>query len=147
MSDVQTAVQVSAGGVVFRKNAGQVEIILISVGPTPRWQLPKGMVDPGETNEIAARREVREEGGVESELVAPLDTIEYWYYAARGELKMRFHKFVHFFLFEYLAGDPGDHDHEVNEARWVEINAALQMVRFESEKRVIRMAMDLLQMA
>jgi 8-oxo-dGTP pyrophosphatase MutT (NUDIX family) len=58
--------------------------------------------------------------------------------------KIRIHKFVHFFLLEYLSGDPADHDHEVNEARWVEINQALGMVRFESEKRILRLAKDMI---
>ncbi len=102
------------------------------------------MVDPGETTEAAARREVREEGGVDSELIAPLETIEYWYYTSQQNTRTRIHKFVHFYLFEYISGDPADHDHEVNEARWVEINQALGMVRFESEKRVLRLAKDMI---
>jgi 8-oxo-dGTP pyrophosphatase MutT (NUDIX family) len=114
------------------------------VGPSARWQLPKGMVDPGETTEVTAKREVREEGGVDSEMVAPLEVIEYWYYITHNNLRTRIHKFVHFYLLEYRSGDPADHDHEVNEARWVEINKALEMVRFESEKRVLRLAKEML---
>lgn len=135
---------ISAGGVVYRRLEGHTDIILISVGQNPRWQLPKGMVDPGETVEGAARREVREEAGVEADLQAPLDTIEYWFYSVNKDHKQRVHKFVHFYLFEYISGDPADHDHEVNEARWVELDQALAMVRFDSEKRVLRRAKELL---
>src|ERR1700690_2736207 len=74
--------QISAGGVAFRRQAGQIEVALISVGSGPRWQLPKGMVNPDETNEIAAQREVREEAGIDTELGALIDRVEYWYYAS-----------------------------------------------------------------
>src|SRR5829696_1948788 len=61
---VKTETQVSAGGAAFRKTATGLEVALISVGNPPRWQLPKGLVDSGETPEVAAVREVREEAGI-----------------------------------------------------------------------------------
>ena len=47
---------------------------------------------------------------------------------------MRYHKFVHFFLM-ICRRRVTDHDHEVNEARWVEIGAALDLIAFKSERR------------
>jgi len=122
----------------------RVEIALISVGSEPRWQLPKGMLAPGESNADAARREVREEAGIDTELIAPLDQIEYWYYAHSQGRRIRFHKIVHFFLFRYLSGDPADHDHEVNEARWVEIDQAFRQLNFSSEKNLVAMAREII---
>ncbi|HEX2990475.1 MAG TPA: NUDIX domain-containing protein, partial [Anaerolineales bacterium] len=52
--------QVSAGGVAFRLDGETVQAVIVSVKPSLRWQLPKGIVDPGETPEITAVREVRE---------------------------------------------------------------------------------------
>jgi len=130
---MRTERQVSAGGVAFRRGDGGVEVALISVGDPARWQLPKGLLDAGETAEVAARREVREEAGVETELVAPLERIEYWY-QREG---VRYHKFVHFFLFEYRSGDVADHDAEVNEARWVPLDDAARLLAFASERRVL----------
>src|SRR5690606_18163937 len=101
--------QFSAGGVVFRRAAHNVEIALISVGNPARWQLPKGIVDPGETPEATALREVREEAGVDARLIAPLETVEYWYVGHRGKGRVRFHKRVHFFLMEYQSGQISDH--------------------------------------
>ena len=136
--------QVSAGGVAFRRVRSGAEVVLVCIGSKRRWQLPKGIVDEGETPEIAALRETREEGGVDAELVAPLETVEYWYQAVdRGE-RVRFHKFVHFFLLEYRAGDPADHDHEVIEARWVPIGDADAMLAFPNERAVLRKAAELL---
>lgn len=116
------------------------------VGPKNRWQLPKGIVDDGETPELAAVREVREEAGVEARLIAPLDVIEYWYVGDDPDgRRVRFHKFVHFFLLEYSGGDVDQHDHEVEESRWVEVDAAEAMLAFSSEKKVMVRASALLE--
>jgi 8-oxo-dGTP diphosphatase len=144
MSSPPTRSQVSAGGAAFRRQDGKVEVVLISVGEKPRWQLPKGLVGKNETSEEAALREVREEGGIETELVELIETIEYWYYGG-GARKVRFHKFVHFYLLRYLSGSVEDHDHEVHEARWVEIDAAVEQLAFKSEKEVVQKAKEMIQ--
>jgi 8-oxo-dGTP pyrophosphatase MutT (NUDIX family) len=144
MSQAATQTQVSAGGVAFRRRGRHIDIALISVGEEVRWQLPKGRVGRGESNEEAAMREVREEAGVATEMVAPLDKIEYWYYAATRTGRVRIHKFVYFYLLRYSSGDIRDHDHEVNEARWVEINKARAMLTFQSERKVVAMAREMI---
>lgn len=130
----------SAGGVVFRRNGDRVEVALIAVGDPPRWQLPKGLLEPGEAPDATAVREVREETGVSAELLEPLDTIEYWYVATEDGRRVRFHKFVHFFLLRATGGDVVDHDHEVREARWVEIGGAEHRLAFANERRVVTAA-------
>ena len=136
--------QISAGGVVFRGEKGGVEVVIVSVGGRNRWQLPKGLVDDGEKPEITAVREAREEAGVESEVVQHLETIEYWYAGLDGGERVRFHKHVHFYLLRYLAGDTHDHDWEVNEARRVPIDDATRQLTFDSERRVMERAAQLL---
>ena len=146
MSATPTKTQISAGGVVFRRrdDDSRVEVALISVGDKNRWQLPKGLVDAGEGAEEAAVREAREETGIETKLVAPLDKIEYWYYATNRGGRVRFHKFVYFYLLRYVAGDVGDHDAEVNEARWVELDEARAMLAFAGERKVVGRAREML---
>lgn len=139
-----TLEQVSAGGVAFRRAGLNVEIAIILTDREKRWQLPKGLVDPGETAEQAAVREVREEAGIETDLVAPIDTIEYWFYSNWDNTKRRTHKSVHFFLLEYRSGNVEDHDHEVAEARWVEIGEAVETLAFNSEKDVVEKARNLI---
>jgi 8-oxo-dGTP pyrophosphatase MutT (NUDIX family) len=145
MSPLPTANAVSAGGVVFRQQDHQIDVALILVGPKLRWQLPKGTVNPDELIEQAAQREVREEAGIEAELLDLLERIEYWFYATRDGRRIRFHKFVHFYLMRYLSGNVSDHDHEVEEARWVEINEAIKILAFESEKNMVRKTREWLQ--
>ena len=87
-----------------RRGAVGAEIALIRPRGTERWQLPKGLVDPGESPELTARREVREEAGVDGDVVAPIETIEYWYVGTEPDgTRVRFHKAVHFFLLAYRA--------------------------------------------
>ena len=142
---VPTETQVSAGGVAYRRQGDRIEVALISVGPGPRWQLPKGTMIEGETYEETALREVREEAGIETEVVAELDQVEYWFYATQQGKRTRFHKFVHFFLLRYRAGDVNDHDHEVNEARWVDLERALGILAFDSDRKLVARAAELIQ--
>jgi 8-oxo-dGTP pyrophosphatase MutT (NUDIX family) len=101
-------------------------------------------VDAGEKPEITAVREAREEGGVSSEVVELIETIDYWYAGLDNGIRVRFHKRVHFYLLRYLSGDTKDHDWEVNEARWVPIADAASQLAFDNEKRVMEAARELL---
>lgn len=143
MSSFETREQVSAGGVVFRRRGARVEVALIAVGEANRWQLPKGLVGRGETPERAALREVREETGLTGEVLAPLDTVEYWYFPKAGAGRVRFHKYVYFFLMRFVAGDVSGQDAEVNEARWFEIEEATRLLAFKGERKVLGQAREM----
>ena len=144
MSKNPTKIQISAGGVAFRERGDQIEVALISVGEDARWQLPKGLVDKGESTEAAAVREVREEAGINTEVIARIDKVEYWYLWNEDGRRIRYHKFVYFYLLRYKSGDVGDHDDEVNEARWVAIDDAMKMLAFENEKKILKKATELI---
>lgn len=141
----RTVEQISAGGAAFRLINQDYQVAIISVGSSRRWQLPKGLIDAGETPETAALREVREEAGIETELLAPIEKIEYWYFGdLRGE-RVRFHKSVHFYLLAYRGGEVENHDTEVVEARWVNAREAVEMLAFKGEKTVLEKALKMLQ--
>ncbi|HYP27709.1 MAG TPA: NUDIX domain-containing protein [Blastocatellia bacterium] len=144
MSKVITEDQTSAGGVAYRRKGEAIEIAIISVGEHNRWQLPKGLIDKNETSAEAALREVREEAGIETEMIDLIDKVEYWYYAKRGVKRIRFHKSVYFYLLKYRSGDTKDHDREVNEARWVDIDTGLSMLTFKSEKNMVIKAKEMI---
>lgn len=141
---VATMDQVSAGGVAFRWKDSEPEIAIVSVKPKLRWQLPKGIVDPGESPDVTAVREVREEAGVETERLALIETIEYWYRSVKYGKPVRYHKFVHFYLMKYRSGDVSQHDHEIEEARWVSFDEALELLEFKSEREVVEKARDMI---
>ena len=142
---IVTRDQVSSGGVAFRWQDLEPEITIVSVKPSLRWQLPKGIVDPGESPEITAVREVREEAGIETDLLSLIETIEYWYRSTKYGKPVRFHKFVHFYLLSYRSGDVTEHDHEVAEARWVSFEEAMEMLVFKSERKVVQKAKEMIE--
>jgi 8-oxo-dGTP pyrophosphatase MutT (NUDIX family) len=131
--------EVSAGGVVVRD--GDVLVIV----PKRRaadgravLALPKGHPENGETPEQAAQREVREEGGVEAELLCHLGDVRYSYRRAGVEVRKR----VPFYLFRYRAGDPADHDHEIESARWMPLADAATALSYEGEREMVAKALS-----
>jgi 8-oxo-dGTP pyrophosphatase MutT (NUDIX family) len=127
----------SAGGVVVRRMRGRPFVAVVRVRDDV-LALPKGHPDPGESAAEAARREVREETGLETELVEKLDDIRYWY-ARGGERVM---KIVSFFLFRYRAGSVQDHDHEVDEALWIPLNEAPDRLAYKGERDMAAIALS-----
>ena len=103
--------------------------------------LPKGHPDGDETPEQAARREVAEETGVTGELIADLGDVRY-HYERRGRA---IEKVVRFYLFEYRSGDLADHDHEIEEARWMPLEQAAEELTYTGEQEIVRRAMSRLQ--
>ena len=143
-SKVTTKDQVSAGGVAFRRIGSELQIVIVSAKPSLRWQLPKGIVDLGETPEFTAVREVREEAGIETELLRLIETIEYWYQRVQYGKRIRYHKFVHFYLLQYQSGDVANHDHEIEESRWVSFEEAVEMLAFKNERGVVEKALEII---
>ncbi len=129
--------QDSAGGVVVDGDRRAPAILLIKPQGRNRWQLPKGTIDAGEGAAEAAVREVREEGGVDATVIAPLAPITF-FYQMHGR---RFLKQVEFFLMQYRSGSPTEHDSEVDDAQWYPLPEALERLTFESEREVVREAM------
>lgn len=131
--------QHSAGGVVTRAGSRGTEFLAIKPAHRDRWQLPKGTIDRGETSPQAAVREVREEGGVDGRILADLGPIRFFYQIGGR----RFAKTVDFYLMAYEGGDPRDHDHEVQEARWFPMQEVSRLA-FPTERGVVERAEQLL---
>lgn len=140
---IRTVREVSAGGVMYRKNSDQIQIALIHV--RNRWGLPKGHVEEGERIEETALREVREETGLEGRVVKKLGDIRYAYRDKTKEGEpIRIYKRVHFYLLRYLKGDVRDHDHEVDEARWFPMDQVIKNLKFATERKMVHRALSIL---
>jgi 8-oxo-dGTP pyrophosphatase MutT (NUDIX family) len=129
----------SAGGVVVR---GEEMIVIVPVKRDANGDrvlgLPKGHPDGDETPEQAATREVAEETGVTAELVGELGDSHY-IYERKGK---RVTKRVAFFLFEYRSGALEDHDHEIEEARWMPLEEAARSLTYVGERSVVKRALS-----
>lgn len=136
--------EVSAGGVVFRANAGEGFEVAVIRTHEGRWQLPKGWIEDGEATEVAAIREAREEAGVDAEVVAPIGDVRYTYVSTYEAEPARVSKIVHMFLLRYISGDTADHDDEVTDARFVAIDEAIRMLAFKDERNIVTQARDML---
>jgi 8-oxo-dGTP pyrophosphatase MutT (NUDIX family) len=130
-SRVRTAT--AAGGVVVRGAGDELEMVIAGRDSDRTWVFPKGTPDPGETIEQTALREVREESGLDVEIVRPIGTIEYWF-AVPGE---RVHKVVHFFLMRAIGGDVARHDHEYDDVRWVPASEARRMLTYDTYRDML----------
>ena len=130
----------SAGGVVVKREDGRWLMAAIRPGGRPEglWALPKGQIDAGESGEATALREVAEETGVHAELVGPLGETNYTY-ERKGR---RVAKRVAFFLFEYRSGDLADHDHEIEDARWIPLKEAARSLTYAGEREMINRALS-----
>ncbi|WP_411909686.1 NUDIX hydrolase [Corynebacterium argentoratense] len=153
-SRMQTSDETSAGGLVVSGLAeavgddGQVDLSAVYVALIGRvdrrgrllWSMPKGHVEPGETFEATAEREVWEETGIHGEVFHSLGVIDYWF-VSEGT---RIHKTVHHFLLRYVDGELNDEDPEVTEVTWVPSTELFERLAYADERRLARLAHDLL---
>ena len=126
---MSTELETSYGGVVLRGD----ELLVITPAGKRITGLPKGGMEAGETPEEVAAREVREETGVVANVLEPLGDVRYTY--RRGGRRVR--KTVHFFLCEYVDGSTSDHDHEVDDARWIALSNARETLSYPGERALI----------
>jgi 8-oxo-dGTP pyrophosphatase MutT (NUDIX family) len=126
--------ETSYGGVVVRGE----DVLVITPAGRRITGLPKGGPERGETPEQAATREVREETGIHAKVREPLGDVEYWY--RRGG--RRVFKTVHFFLFDFISGSTSDHDHEVDDARWIPLRDAVRSLSYPGERALIERALS-----
>jgi len=66
-----------AGCVVFRDDEEKIQYLIATSSTGEHWILPQGHIDPGETPEVAALRELEEETGVVGEIIRPLSIQEF----------------------------------------------------------------------
>lgn len=119
------------GGIVYRRSqADGVQVLLVRARRAPHeWVLPKGHIERGETAAEAARREVREETGVDALAGLELGRTAF---EAKGE-----HVRVVFFLMRFAAQGAAS---EERETRWCSIDEAVGLTPFDDLQALLRVA-------
>lgn len=128
--------QFSAGGLVVDAQGRVLLIRARDLREQPVWTLPKGALNPGESSADAAVREVREETGWRCEVVRELDAVTYWFQRDGRRIK----KTVRWYLMRPIE-KVGEHDHEVDEVLWTDRADAKQRLRYQSDLRLVSMAL------
>ncbi|MBK6778143.1 MAG: NUDIX hydrolase [Gemmatimonadetes bacterium] len=130
--------EVSAGGIVFRRQPDTSARFLLIRDPYEHWGFPKGHLEGEESPAEAAFRETAEETGL-SDLVmlGPIRIID-WHFRFRGRY---IHKYCHFFLFESAAADVvPQQDEGITDFRWLELEAALEQLSYDNARGVLKRA-------
>ena len=120
----------AAGGLVCRRDErGAAEILLVHRPAYDDWSFPKGKLEPGESEEEAAAREVEEETGLRCRLERELTTTRYR--DARGRSKT-----VRYWLMTPVGGRL-EAANEVDEARFVPVAEAAALLTYERDRKLL----------
>ncbi|MPY92076.1 MAG: NUDIX domain-containing protein [Acidimicrobiia bacterium] len=119
----------AAGGLVWRPVEEGVEVLLVHRPRRQDWSFPKGKLDPGESFEEAARREVAEETGLDCRLGADLGSVRYTDHRGRPKVVRWWEMQV-----ERGAFVPND---EVDEVRWATPADARSLLTWASDAEVL----------
>jgi len=137
----------SAGGIVFKKQNGQIVWLIRRPAPNPQyrgnlgWSFPKGWVDKGEKLEEAATREVKEEGGVVAKVISKLQTLKIFFTDQNGEKVM---KFITYFVMEYVSDTPEGFGWETAEAKWMAVTETQNLLIHKNEKELLVQAIKMI---
>jgi 8-oxo-dGTP pyrophosphatase MutT (NUDIX family) len=138
MSKRRPELEVSAGGIIFRRTAGEPPKFLLIRDSYKNWGFPKGHLEQDESPAEAALRETAEETGLDHlVLQGPIRVID-WHFRFRGR---HIHKYCHFFLFESPNGEPCPQtDEGITACQWRPLNEALEILSYDNARGVLKRA-------
>ena len=141
MSKRRAELEVSAGGIVFRRSTDEGPRFLLIRDSYDNWGFPKGHLEDGESPADAARRETAEETGLDQlVLQGPIRVID-WHFRFRGR---HIHKYCHFFLFESPSGDACPQvDEGITDCQWRPLEEALELLSYDNARGVLKRAGDM----
>ena len=125
----------SCGGVVFTRNNDEIRYVIIQhLGG--HWGFPKGHMEPGETEENTALREIQEEIGISAKLIDGFRVEEQYPLPNKpGTTKM-----VVYFLAEYAGQEISNQKEELKAAYLLSYEEAVNQLTFEETKRILAKA-------
>lgn len=124
----------SCGAVVYRKFHGNTELLLIKNANGGHWSFPKGHVEPNETEEETAKREIMEETGID--VIIDNTFRQVITYAPKKDIT----KDVVYFLAKAINYDYTPQEEEISKINWVEINHASTILSYENDKQIVNKA-------
>lgn len=120
----------AAGGVATRFVDGRLEVLLVHRGQYDDWSLPKGKVEPGESDEDCAVREVEEETGLVCRLGVELPTVRW-----RDRLDRP--KAARYWMLDVIGG-AAQPQNEVDAVAWLSIEDAIARLSYARDTEVLR---------
>ncbi|HEX6433443.1 MAG TPA: NUDIX domain-containing protein [Gemmatimonadales bacterium] len=138
MSKRRAELEVSAGGIVFRRLPGEGAKYLLIRDSYNNWGFPKGHLEGNESPAEAATRETAEETGLDHLVLhGPIRVID-WHFRFRGR---HIHKYCHFFLFESSQGEVCPQvDEGITACQWRPLNEALETLSYDNARGVLKRA-------
>jgi 8-oxo-dGTP pyrophosphatase MutT (NUDIX family) len=138
MSRRRAELEVSAGGIIYRRTGVEPARFLLIRDSYENWGFPKGHLEDGESPAEAARRETGEETGLDRlVLQGPIRVID-WHFRFRGR---HIHKYCHFFLFESPNGEPCPQvDEGITDCQWRSLDEALDLLSYDNARGVLKRA-------
>jgi 8-oxo-dGTP pyrophosphatase MutT (NUDIX family) len=138
MTKRRAELEVSAGGIVFRRVPGEGAKYLLIRDSYHNWGFPKGHLEGNESPAEAALRETAEETGLgRLVLQGPIRVID-WHFRFRGR---HIHKYCHFFLFESPEGEPCPQvDEGITACQWRPLGEALEILSYDNARGVLKRA-------
>jgi 8-oxo-dGTP pyrophosphatase MutT (NUDIX family) len=138
MSKRRPELEVSAGGIVFRRVPGEGARYLLIRDSYNNWGFPKGHLEGDESPAEAALRETIEETGLARVVLqGPIKVID-WHFRFRGR---HIHKYCHFFLFESPEGEPCPQVEEgITACQWRPLSEALEVLSYDNARGVLKRA-------
>src|SRR3989344_3377414 len=138
----------SAGGIIIRADKDGSRVLVTQHSKHKGWDFPKGHLKVRESSETAALREVKEETGVEAEIIEKVGQTQYFYYeegpasvkASAGKQKV--FKTVTFFLMKYVSDGVATTAFEVSGTKWLKVDEVEEQLTFKDTKVLWQKAKD-----
>jgi 8-oxo-dGTP diphosphatase len=125
----QTDVVQAAGGLVVRRQGGLLQMVVVHRPEQQDWSFPKGKLEAGETLDVAALREVREETGMTCELLRFIGHTEY--VDRKGRQKT-----VAYWIMAATGGTFSPNE-EVDELRWLRLDDASRLLSYQRDQELV----------
>jgi len=124
----------SAGGIIFKKEKGEVKVLVTQHSKHKGWEFPKGHLEIAETSEQAALREVEEETGIKAEILEKAGQTQYFYF----DEGTKCFKTVNYFFMKFISQGEATTAFEVSGKKWLPIDKVEAQLTFKSTKEMWR---------